>query len=151
MLIILAESRHRRCKLLRHPAYAGLICLACGSASHRMILQADVLKCYLVSVTVCANTLLQGAVKRDAGSWRKRNIAIGIMLAPVRLLINVVLGAGKYLTGQSPCRQNGVSRSYTATLRKSPSDAGLFGRIRDLSHRRAFEAYDKAIRSFHSV
>jgi hypothetical protein len=24
MLIMLAESRHRRCKLLRHPAYAGL-------------------------------------------------------------------------------------------------------------------------------
>jgi hypothetical protein len=23
MLIMLAESRHRRCKLLRHPAYAG--------------------------------------------------------------------------------------------------------------------------------
>jgi hypothetical protein len=39
---------------------------------------------------------------------------------------------------------NGVSRSYTATLRQSPSDAGLFAGIRDLAHRRAFEANDKA-------
>jgi hypothetical protein len=102
-------------------------------------------------VTVCANALLQGAVKRGAGSWRKRNIAIGIMLAPVRLLINVVLGAGKYLTGQSSCRQT-ASADLTPPRCQSPSDAGLFGGIRDLAHRRAFEAYDKAaIRSIHSL
>jgi hypothetical protein len=53
-------------------------------------------------------------------------------------------GRGKIFNRAITMPPNGVSRSYTATLRQSPSDAGLFGGIRDLSHRRAFEAYDKA-------
>jgi hypothetical protein len=53
-------------------------------------------------------------------------------------------GRGKILNRAITMPPNGVSRSYTATPRRSPSDAGLFGGIRDLAHRRAFEAYDKA-------
>jgi len=61
-------------------------------------------------------------------------------------------GNGKIINRAITMPPNGVSRSYTATLRQSPSDAGLFGGIRDLAHRRAFEAYDKAaIRSIHSL
>ena len=59
-------------------------------------------------------------------------------------------GRGKIFNRAITMPPNGVSLSYTATLRHSPSDAGLFGGIRDLAHRRAFEAYDKAaIRSIH--
>jgi hypothetical protein len=38
MLIMLAESRHRRCKLLRHPAYAGLVELAALDAIRSKII-----------------------------------------------------------------------------------------------------------------
>jgi hypothetical protein len=46
---------------------------------------------------------------------------------------------------------NGASRSYTATPRQSPNDASLFGGIRDLAHRRAVEAYDKAAIRSHQL
>jgi hypothetical protein len=51
-----------------------------------------------VRFTVCANALLRGAAKCDAGKWIKRNIAIVSMPLRVQLLINVILGGEEFLS-----------------------------------------------------
>lgn len=60
-------------------------------------------------------------------------------------------GRGKIFNRAITMPPNVVSRSYTATPHQSPSDAGLFGGIRDLAHRRAVEAYDNAAIRSHQL
>jgi hypothetical protein len=80
--------------------------LARVSAWRRMIFRADRTKGdndrrhqnLLVRLTVCANALLHGVAKCDAGKWIKRNIAIVSMPLRVRLLINVILGGEEFLS-----------------------------------------------------
>ncbi len=61
MLIMLAESRHRRCKLLPHPAYAGLA----GSVLGRMNFKAWVIFCPVWMT--CVYTV--GAFSLWGGGW----------------------------------------------------------------------------------